>query len=101
MVALYNPASRSRTGHLARAREILLAARAASTPVVIARNLGRDGENVRTTTLGDLDPADADMLTTLLVGSSHTRAVGRNDGGRWIYTPRGYLPGAEAEGAEQ
>ena len=101
VVALYNPASRSRAGHLARAREVLLGARAASTPVVVARNLGRDGESVRTTTLGDLDPAAADMLTTVLVGSSHTRAVGRNDGGRWIYTPRGYLSGAETEGMGQ
>lgn len=92
VVALYNPASRSRVGQLGRARELLLAARAASTPVVVARNLGRDGESVRVTTLGDLDPAGADMLTTLIIGSSRTRAVGRGDGGEWVYTPRGYRP---------
>ena len=97
VVVLYNPASRSRVGQLGRARELLLAARAASTPVVIARNLGRGGESVRVTTLGDLDPAGADMLTTLIVGSSRTRAVGRGDGGEWVYTPRGYRQEPAAE----
>ena len=90
VVAFYNPVSRRRTWQLGKAREILLAARPASTPVVIARNLGRDGEQVRIVTLGTLDPADIDMLTVVLVGSSETRAVARGDGRHWVYTPRGY-----------
>jgi len=68
VVAFYNPVSRRRTWQLGKAREILLAARPESTPVVIARNLGRDGEQVRIVTLGTLDPADIDMLTVVLVG---------------------------------
>jgi cobalt-precorrin 5A hydrolase/precorrin-3B C17-methyltransferase len=90
VVAFYNPVSRRRTWQLGKAREILLAARPESTPVVIARNLGRDGEQVRIVTLGTLDPADIDMLTVVLVGSSETRAVARGDGRHWVYTPRGY-----------
>ena len=40
--------------------------------------------------LRDLDPADIDMLTVVLVGSSETRALPRGDGRSWVYTPRGY-----------
>jgi len=98
VVALYNPASARRAHQLARAREILLAAREPSTPVVLARNLGRAGESVRVIRLDALDVAAVDMLTLVLVGSSATRLVARNDGGVWVYTPRGYrAPEAEKE----
>lgn len=104
VIAFYNPVSRRRTWQLAKAREILLASRPESTPVVIARNLGRDGETVRATTLRDLDPDDIDMLTVVLVGSSETRAVARGDGRAWVYTPRGYAgkntPDRETGGRE-
>jgi cobalt-precorrin 5A hydrolase/precorrin-3B C17-methyltransferase len=60
-----------------------------ATPVVLARNLGRDGERVRVTTLRDLDAAEVDMLTVVLVGSSQSKLVERGDGVR-MYTPRGY-----------
>ncbi|WP_207484164.1 precorrin-3B C(17)-methyltransferase [Arenibaculum pallidiluteum] len=95
VIAIYNPVSRRRTGQLPALREILLARRPAETPVILARNLGRPGETVRATTLGALDPAEVDMLTLVVVGSSETRMVagqgnGSVDGGAWIYTPRGY-----------
>ena len=60
---------------------ILLTARPPETPVAIARNLGRDGERVAITTLAALDPAQVDMLSLVLVGSSTTRRVSRPDGG--------------------
>jgi len=90
VVAFYNPVSMRRTWQLAKARDILLDARPGATPVILARNLGRDGEQVRTVTLDALDVADVDMLTVVLVGSSETRAVARGDGRHWVYTPRGY-----------
>ncbi|WP_119458942.1 precorrin-3B C(17)-methyltransferase [Rhodospirillaceae bacterium SYSU D60014] len=90
VVAFYNPVSQRRRTQLATAREILLAARPAETPVVLARNLGREGERVTVTTLDSLDPEMVDMLTLVLIGSSATRAVPRPDGGAWVYTPRGY-----------
>lgn len=90
VVAFYNPVSKRRTWQLAEAKDILLGARPETTPVVIARNLGRDGETVRATTLGALDPADIDMLTVVLVGSSETRALETGDGRTRVYTPRGY-----------
>ncbi|MEX1204155.1 MAG: precorrin-3B C(17)-methyltransferase, partial [Dongiaceae bacterium] len=88
--ALYNPVSRRRRTQLGLARDILLAARPAGTPVVIARNLGRAGETVAVATLGSLDPEAVDMLSLVLVGSGTTRTVARPDGGVWVYTPRGY-----------
>jgi cobalt-precorrin 5A hydrolase/precorrin-3B C17-methyltransferase len=90
VVAFYNPVSQRRRTQLAAARDILLAARPGETPVAIARNLGRDGEAVEITTLAALDPVDVDMLSIVLVGSRATRLVARPDGGRWMYTLRGY-----------
>ena len=90
VVAFYNPVSRRRTWQLGKAREILLTGRPETTPVVLARNLGREGEQVRVVTLGALYPADVDMLTVVLVGSSESRIVARSDGRHWVYTPRGY-----------
>jgi cobalt-precorrin 5A hydrolase / precorrin-3B C17-methyltransferase len=96
VVALYNPVSQRRRTQLVAARDILLRARATDTPVAIARNLGRDGELLRITTLAALDPADVDMLSIVLIGSSTTRWVKRPDGGEWLYTPRGYDSKSEA-----
>jgi len=96
VVALYNPVSQRRRTQLVAARDILLEARAADTPVAIARNLGRDGEALRVTTLAALDPAEVDMLSIVLIGSGTTRRVKRPDGGEWLYTPRGYDRKSEA-----
>jgi cobalt-precorrin 5A hydrolase/precorrin-3B C17-methyltransferase len=89
VVAFYNPVSQRRTTQLAAAKDILLERRPPTTPVVVARNLGRDGETVTVITLADLDPARIDMLTLVLVGNSESRRV--DLGGRpVVYTPRGY-----------
>ncbi|WP_426417042.1 precorrin-3B C(17)-methyltransferase [Aestuariirhabdus sp. LZHN29] len=87
VTAFYNPVSRQRDWQLAHAKKVLLDYRPASTPVVIARNLGRDDEKVSFTTLAELDPQRVDMLTLVLVGNSESRML---DNGRWVYTPRGY-----------
>lgn len=90
VVALYNPVSRQRRRQFDQAMEILRGHRAASTPVILARNLGREGETLRITDLAHIAAAQADMLTVVLVGSSQTRRMTRGDGGAWVYTPRGY-----------
>jgi cobalt-precorrin 5A hydrolase/precorrin-3B C17-methyltransferase len=90
VVALYNPVSKRRRHQLAAAAEILCADRPGDTPVVLARNLGRDGETVTVIDLAELNPERVDMLTVVLVGSSTTRRVARGAGGCWVYTPRGY-----------
>ena len=88
VVALYNPRSLGRDWQLDRARSLLLEGRPASTPVALARQLGRQGESVQFHRLGDLPVDQVDMLTLVLIGNSTTRL----QDGRMV-TPRGY-PGA-------
>ncbi|WP_026989579.1 precorrin-3B C(17)-methyltransferase [Fodinicurvata sediminis] len=90
VIAFYNPVSRRRRHQLARAKEILLQKRPEDTPVVLGSNLGRQGEQLSVIRLADLEVDDVDMLTTVLVGSSQSRAIPRSGGGHWVYTPRGY-----------
>jgi precorrin-2 C20-methyltransferase/precorrin-3B C17-methyltransferase len=90
VIAIYNPASKSRTEQLARAREVLLEHRDPQTVVVIGRDVGGRAESVRITTLAELDPATVDMRCLLLIGSTQTRATtGPGDTTR-VYTPRTY-----------
>ena len=72
VLAIYNPASRSRTTQVAEARRVLLEHRPAETVVVVGRDVGREGESLEVTTLGALDPATIDMRCLLIVGSSGT-----------------------------
>jgi precorrin-2 C20-methyltransferase/precorrin-3B C17-methyltransferase len=90
VIAIYNPASRSRTEQLGRARELLLERCSPDTPVVVGRDVGGPSESVRVTTLADLDPATIDMRCLLIIGSSQTRATTRSDGTPLVYTPRNY-----------
>ena len=76
---------RERIGAVA---DLLLEGRPATTPVVLARQLGRAEENVSLHTLAALPIEQVDMLTLVLIGNSSTRQVS----GR-VVTPRGY-PGA-------
>ncbi|GLW12816.1 precorrin-3B C(17)-methyltransferase [Microtetraspora sp. NBRC 13810] len=89
VLAIYNPASRSRTWQVAAARDLILEHRAPETPVVIGRDVGGAQESVRVVTLGTLDPAEVDMRCLLIVGSSTTRVTER-DGRQVVYTPRRY-----------
>jgi precorrin-2 C20-methyltransferase/precorrin-3B C17-methyltransferase len=75
VIAIYNPASRSRTTQLVRARQLLLEHRSPATPVVIGRDVGRPEEEVTVTTLGDLDPAAVDMRCLVIIGAGGTSAV--------------------------
>lgn len=88
-VAFYNPVSKRRRTQLAAAKDILLNHRPGGVPVILARNLGREGENVQVITLSELEVDMVDMLTLVLIGSSATRHIkrGMRD---WVYTPRGY-----------
>jgi precorrin-2 C20-methyltransferase / precorrin-3B C17-methyltransferase len=88
VVALYNPASRTRREQLARALEVLRRHREPQTPVVVARAVGAPDESVCVTTLAEVDLATVDMRTLLIVGSSTTRTI---DGpAPRVYTPRRY-----------
>jgi precorrin-2 C20-methyltransferase/precorrin-3B C17-methyltransferase len=73
VLVIYNPASRTRREQIVRARELLLELRPSETPVVVGRNVGRDGEELTVTTLQELDVSSIDMSCLLIIGSSQTR----------------------------
>ncbi|WP_106296380.1 precorrin-2 C(20)-methyltransferase [Knoellia remsis] len=83
-VALYNPRSRSRPHQLGQALDAVREVAPADRVVVVARNVGRDGEELRVTTLGELDPESVDMSCLVVIGASSTRVT---PGGR-VWTPR-------------
>ncbi|MCL2543396.1 MAG: precorrin-3B C(17)-methyltransferase [Nocardioidaceae bacterium] len=83
VLAIYNPASRSRTGQIAAAVDVLLEERKPDTVVVVGRDVGRAEESLTVTTLGELDPATIDMKCLLLIGADSTR-VSRAG----VWTPR-------------
>lgn len=99
VTAFYNPQSRRRRTLLGEAIAALRSARPDSTPVLIARNLGRPGERTTITRIDRFQPDDVDMLSLVIVGSSESRVVETVSGQR-ILTPRGYTaPVAEAAGS--
>ena len=83
VLAIYNPASKSRTWQVAAMRDLLLEHRDAGTPVVIGRDVSGPRESVTVVRLADLDPADVDMRCLLIVGSSQTQWYGET-----VFTPR-------------
>ena len=87
VLAVYNPASRTRQEQIVRARELLLELRPPETPVVVGRNVGRDAEELTVTTLEALDPDNIDMSCLLIIGSSQTR----RGHGSTVWTARSHL----------
>ena len=85
VTAVYNPKSHGRYWQLYRLQELMLQKRKADTPVGYVRQAGRAEQEVRLTTLGELDPEDVDMFTVVLIGNSQSFVAD----GRMI-TPRGY-----------
>jgi precorrin-2 C20-methyltransferase/precorrin-3B C17-methyltransferase len=85
VLAIYNPASKSRTWQVAAMRDLLLEHREPGTPVVIGRDVSGPHESVKIVRLGELDPADVDMRCLLIVGSSQTQWYGDT-----VFTPRRY-----------
>ncbi|GGF31975.1 precorrin-3B C(17)-methyltransferase [Marmoricola endophyticus] len=75
VLAVYNPASRSRREQVVRMREVLLEHRGPETVVVVGRDVGRAEESLVVTTLADLDPTSIDMKCLLIVGSTGTRVT--------------------------
>ncbi|MFD6357126.1 precorrin-3B C(17)-methyltransferase [Nocardia tengchongensis] len=87
--AVYNPASSQRTWQVAAMRDLALEHRKPETPVVIGRDVGGPTESVRVVTLGELNPAEVDMRTLLIVGAS-TTTVFDAAGGPRVFTSRRY-----------
>jgi precorrin-2 C20-methyltransferase / precorrin-3B C17-methyltransferase len=76
VLAIYNPASRTRTEQVFQAQKALLEVLPADRVVVVGRDVGRAEESLTVTTLAELDAGSVDMKCLLIVGSSHTRVTG-------------------------
>lgn len=88
VIVFYNPKSTRRIIPFKEARNILLKYKPPHTPVGIVRNAYRDDQEVTITTLKKLNSSKkVDMLTTIIIGNSGTYTKGR-----FMITPRGYLP---------
>ena len=85
VLAIYNPASKSRTWQVGAMREVLLDYRDPGTPVVIGRDVSGPDEEVRVVRLADLHPSSVDMSCLLIVGSSQTQWYDDR-----VFTPRRY-----------
>jgi precorrin-3B C17-methyltransferase len=75
VICLYNPGSKKRTAHLARACEILLKHRPPGTVCGLAYSIGREEEDSELTTLGALKERSVDMFTTVFIGNSKTENI--------------------------
>ena len=90
VIALYNPSSRARPHQFSEALALLRSCRDGETPVILGRSIGRADEHVMLTRLAETDPAQVDMRTLVIIGSSQTRLIEAAGGRRWVYTPRWY-----------
>lgn len=89
-IAVYNPASKTRTWQVAAMKAILLEHRSPGTPVVVGRAVGTEDESVLTVTLAELDPESIDMRCLLIIGSSKTTVVETGSGPK-VFTSRRYV----------
>ena len=94
VLAIYNPASKTRTWQVGAMQELLLEHRDPGTPVVIGRDVSGPNETVKVVRLADLDQRDVDMRCLLIVGSSQTQWYsGGEDSPDRVFTPRHYPQG--------
>jgi precorrin-3B C17-methyltransferase len=85
VVALYNPKSGRRTRQIVEAQRLFLRHRRPDTPVAVVKSAYRRRERIEFTTLDAMADSEIGMLSTVLIGNSHTFV---RDG--LMVTPRGY-----------
>lgn len=85
VITLYNPKSSGRPELINEARDIMLKYKRKDTLVLIARNVGREGENYDITTLDKMLDYEINMFSTVIIGNSNTKVVNNK-----MITPRGY-----------
>jgi len=88
VIALYNARSNARPDHLGEAFARLRSWRAPETPVIFATAISRPEQRIDIVALRDAEPARCDMRTLVMIGSSATRLIARQNGSPWVYTPR-------------
>ncbi len=90
VIALYNPASKTRKKQIQKAIDLITAHHNPQTPVLIGKNLERSDEELHLIELGNIDVSLIDMRTILIFGSSKSRTLSWSDHAKFIYTPRSY-----------
>ena len=93
ITAIYNPKSQGRYWQIYRLKEIFLEERDANNVVGYVRQAGREGQEIKVTTLVEFDPEDVDMFTIVIIGNSQSFLAD----GKFI-TPRGYYREKNDEG---
>ena len=86
VIAIFNPKSKKRDWQLKKTVDLLIEFRKPSTPVAIAREVGRPDESIKIHTLETLPLDQVDMLTILVIGNSQSVIKGNR-----FLTPRGYF----------
>jgi precorrin-3B C17-methyltransferase len=88
IVTLYNPKSKGRPLNIEAAQKILLEYKAPETPVGIVRNAKRKEEFYVITRLDEMNQAEIDMFSMVIIGNSKTYITKDN---LKMITPRGYV----------
>ncbi len=86
VIALFNPQSIERNWQLKNVIEKCLQSRDGDTPVLIARQVGRENQTKKFFTLNTIPFKEIDMLSIIIIGNSQTTLVDEI-----FLTPRGYL----------
>ncbi len=86
VIALFNPQSIGRNWQLKSVIDRCLESRQGDTPVLIARQVGRENQTKKFFTLNTIPFKEIDMLSIIIIGNSQTTLVDEI-----FLTPRGYL----------
>lgn len=86
VVVIFNPQSHDRNWQLRTTIEMFLKFRSKTTPVLVARQVGRNQQKKRIFNLDTIPIDEIDMLSIVIIGNSSTKLVNN-----FLISPRGYL----------
>ncbi len=86
VIALFNPQSIERNWQLKSVIDQCLKSRPDNTPVLIARQVGRENQSKKFFTLNTIPIKEIDMLSIIIIGNTQTTLIDEI-----FLTPRGYL----------
>ena len=86
VVAIFNPQSKERYWQLRKTIDMFLKYRSKNTPVLVARQVGRNHQHKRFFNLENIPIDEVDMLSIIIIGNSSTKLVDK-----YLISPRGYL----------
>ena len=86
VIALFNTQSIERNWQLKSAIDQCLKSRPGNTPVLIARQVGRENQSKKFCNLNNIPNKEIDMLSIIIIGNSQTTLIDEI-----FLTPRGYL----------